>query len=132
MAGVHWTEVMSSFTFTFTSLMAALLKSGVAWVLMYESSNTSTRSVLINLKGLILQFSDLFFYIKVTAFWDVLAYNFVIYNVFDTPATSFIFMAEEADKLKMEPAGSSETLAPVYTKVYVVVFWTNTIMRNFK
>jgi hypothetical protein len=41
-------------------------------------------------------------------------------------------MAEEADKLKMEPAGSSETLAPVYTKVYVVVFWTNTIMRNFK
>jgi len=54
MAGVHWTEVMSSFTFTFTSLMAALLKSGVAWVLMYESSNTSTRSVLINLKGLIL------------------------------------------------------------------------------
>jgi hypothetical protein len=88
---------------------------------MYESSNTSTRNILINVKGLILEFSDIFFYIKVTAFWDVLAYNFVICNVFDTPATTFIFMAEEAEKLKMEPAGSSETLAPVCTKVNVVI-----------
>jgi hypothetical protein len=49
------------------------------------------------------------------------------YNVFDTLATSII-MAEGDDKLKMEPAGSSEKLAPVYIKVNVVV----SFLRNFK
>ena len=54
--------------------------------------------------------------------WDSLAYNLVIYNAFETPANSFIFyMAEEADKLKMDPSGYSETLAPVFTTVYVVI-----------
>ena len=99
---------------------------------MYDSSNTSTRNVLISLKGLILQFSELHFYIKITAFWDVLAYNFVIYSVFDTPATSFICVAEEAGKLKMESTGSSETLEPFCTKVYVVISQTNAILGNFK